>query len=198
MHWHVGIDSIADSNWHRSNTFIFFQTHVSPLSFYLWMLRDHTFLQPFFTWDLKRDFFFQRRKAILRSLRPILGHSYRKERAREKAEREKGGIRGYEEENRKQISRCTKIHREREFKAHVNAFIKKKKVSSTGGLFLLGVLFQGSEAKRELKCFHSSEISSLLVWVDVSCSAKEHIMKKSTHDCLVNRLSFSPCPRETP
>lgn len=46
--------------------------------------------------------------------------------------------------------------------------------------------------------FHSSKISSFLAWVEVSCSAKEHLMSKSPDDCLVNRLSFSLCPHKTP
>lgn len=50
----------------------------------------------------------------------------------------------------------------------------------------------------ELKCFHSSKIASFLAWVEVSCSAKEHLISKSTDDYLVNRLSFSPCPHGTP
>lgn len=84
--------------------------------------------------------FLQRRKAILRSLRPILGQGYHKDRAREEEERKKGCVRDYEEKTRKQISRCTKIHREREFKAHAYSFIKKKKVPSTCWLLLLGGL----------------------------------------------------------
>lgn len=50
----------------------------------------------------------------------------------------------------------------------------------------------------ELQCFHSSKIASFLAWVEVSCSAKEHLISKSTDDYLVNRLSFSPCPHGTP
>lgn len=135
----------------------------------------------------------------MRSLRPILGQGYHKDRAREKEERKKGCVRDYEEKTRKQISKCTKIHREREFKAHAYSFIKKKMYPQhVGFYFWVDSVFQGSEAKRELKCFHCSGISSLLVWVEVSCSAKEHLMSKSTDDYLVNRLSFSPCPCETP
>lgn len=84
------------------------------------------------------------------------------------------------------------------FKAHAHLFIQTNMYPHKWVVTIAQTVFQGSEAKRELKCFHGSGVSSLLFQVEVALAmlCKMQLISKSTDNYLVNRQTFSPCQHE--
>lgn len=168
MHRHAGIDSIVDSNWHRTNAFISFQMQGSPHSFYLWMYRDYTFLQPFFTWDLRRDSFSSEEKSHIEEPKTYFGAGLPQGQSKRK---------GREEE--KDVSETMRRKPENKYQ-DVQKFIGRENLR----LMLILLL--------KKKC----TLNMLAFTFGWTLSFKG--VKPRGSSSVVNRLSFSPCPRETP